>query len=185
MKKTEIKSLEKQIIPITKKALTCSIESQKDLIKATEILTLINTYADSVKKSKEAVTKPLNEALKATRTMFKPLEDKLNEAIMVIRKEMTNYQTEQMRQARLEAEKVATGEVSIESAVALTPDKKVASKSGSITFVTVKKFEIEDITKVPKDYIMLNEVAVRQALSSGIKLAGIRYWDEQTPRNSR
>lgn len=190
MDKKQIKTIEKEIKPIIHKVSQVEITNYKELEQASELLTKVSKIAKEVVAKKETVTKPLNAALKAARALFAPLEDQLDTAIMSLRKAITMYQTEEQRRAAQEAlkitQKMEKGTITVEKAVAKleqidTPEKKV----GSITFITVKKFEIENITQVPADYIMFNEVAVRQALNSGIKLPGIRYWEEQVPRVGR
>ena len=64
-------------------------------------------------------------------------------------------------------------------------DKKVETDSGSTSFVEHQCFEVVDITKLPTDYLLPDEVKIRASMKLGTKLPGVRYYTEQRPRNSR
>lgn len=192
----EVEVLEKEIVPVVNKALKVSIGNSEDMSKATEILSVVNKYADTVKEKKESVTKPINAALKAARGLFAPLEGKLEEAVGVLRKAMIVYQTEQKRIADLEAAKIEArigdgkGKLKFDTAVAKIesidkPANQIIGDNGSIQFVSTPCFEVVDISKLPVEFLLANEVAIRSAMKLGKKLDGVRYWTEQRPRNSR
>ena len=194
--KDVVKGLEKEVVPFIKKAESILIASASDMSKASETLSVINKYADTVKSQKESVTKPINASLKAIRALFAPLEDKLDGAVSSIRSAMITYQTEQKRIADAEAKKIADrigegkGKLKIETAVAKMeaidrPEEKIVVESGSVKFRTDKKFEIMDVTLVPIEYHEIDLVKVRTAMKAGIELPGVRYYEEQIPVNSR
>ena len=192
----EVKVLDKEISPVVKKATSIEIRNPSDMKKATEMLSQINKYADEVEEKKKSVTDPLNAALKAARGLFKPLEEKLEEAIGSIRSSMTSYQTEQRRLEKIEEDKIASrvgegkGKLKVETAVKKIDeikkaDQNVSAESGSVKFKTVKKFEVMDVTMLPHDYILANETLIRKAMNEGNELPGVRYYTEEVPFNSR
>lgn len=192
----EVRALEKKVIPFTKKAEALEITDTKDMAKAAETLSVMNQYADEVKKKKETITKPLNEALKAARAMFAPLEDKLEESIKSIRSAMIGYQTEEKKRSEAEALKIAQrvgegkGKLSVDTAVRKmenikTPEKSVATDSGLVKFQTVRKFRVMDITMLPHEYLLANEVMIRKAMLEGIQIQGVDYYTEEVPINFR
>ncbi len=192
----EVKVLEKEIVKFASRAVSINIIDAKSMAVATEDLSKLNKYADQLKKTKEGVTKPLNEALKAARAIFAPIENRLEDTIESIRASMIRYQTDQKKWADEEAAKIAArvgegkGKLKIDTAVKKmeaidTPDKMVSTESGSVKFKTVSKFEVMDVTLLPTDYILANEVAIRKAMLAGIEVAGVRYYTEEIPYNSR
>jgi len=192
----EVKVLEKEIVKFSNRVANIEIKDQKGMTVATEDLSKLNKYADQVKKTKEGVTKPLNEALKAARAIFAPIEDKLDTAISSIRNAMISYQTEQKRIADEEAAKIAArvgegkGKLKVDTAIRKIdaidkPEKSVSTGSGSVKFQTVKRFEVMDVTMLPTEYILANDVAIRKAMLAGIEIAGVRYYTEEVPYNSR
>ncbi len=170
----EAEALTKEIAPYAAKAQMMKISNAQHMVQATETLSVLNKYADSVKEKKESVTKPLNVALKAARGLFSPLEDKLESAIGSIRRAMI------VDKGTLKAETAVRKMGDIEK-----PAEAIATDSGSIKFKTVEKFEVMDVTLLTKDYLLPNEVAIRKAMLAGIKINGVRYYTEEVPVNSR
>jgi hypothetical protein len=193
----------KQLVPFQKKvsALASQVESL-EIVDATSmqsgvvILSNMNKYMDSVKEQKEKLTKPINESLKNIRAMFKPLETTYETAIEALRGKMTKFQTESVAKARIEEQKIAdrvgsgTGHLKIETAIKQiekveTPEKEISTTSGLVQFVETKKFEVTNLAAVPVDYILPNEVAIRNAMKLGKEIPGVRYYTEMVPRNFR
>jgi hypothetical protein len=148
---------------------------------------------DQVTEEKEKITKPLLEALKVERARWKPLETQYENSISVIREKMSVYQTAQKelqeRVANEAVEKISSGEISLETAVSKLNESEVKNKveanSGSVSFITVKKYEVIDITKVPVEYLLPNDVKIRADMKAGIQVEGVRYYEVQEPRNYR
>lgn len=196
MNQTEVQKLDKEITPFVAKAGKITITNSRDMEKASEALSQINQYADQVKKKKEEVTKPLNATLKAIRGWFAPLEDKLEDAIGSIRKEMTSYQTEQKKIADEEERKIAErvgegkGKLKVETAIRKMdeierPEDRVETESGSVKFKTVKKFEVIAVRDLPAEYLLADEVKIRKSMLEGKEITGVRYYTEEIPVNSR
>ena len=193
--KVEAQALEKDITPyVTKAQKLVVIESPKDMEKASEMRTQLKTYAKEVKNRKETVTKPAYAAYKAAMALFAPIEDRIEETLNVINKAMISYQTEQKKLADIEEAKIAArvgegkGKFKFDTAVRKMdaiekPADKVATKSGGTQFITVKKFEVEDVSKLPVEYILPDEVKIRASMKAGIELPGVRYFTEEVPRN--
>ena len=193
----------KQLVPLQKKintlaeqAKNLTITSKEDMVKATTVLSNINKYVDSVKEQKETLTKPINVALKNIRSIFKPLEESYEEAIASIRLKMTSYQTKAIEDARAQENAITArvapgkGNLSIDTAVKKIssierPDKETSTDAGLVQFVETKRFEVIDLSSLPLQYHLPNEVEIRKAMKEGKELPGVRYWTEQVPRNFR
>ena len=197
MKKENNKELEiikKEISPVQAKVSSLVIKSGADMTDATEILSRCNKYYDSLKIEKEKITKPLNAVLKEVRGRYKPIEDQLDEIITTIKGKMGSYQQialqKQEKEEQKIADKVASGKMEVGKAIDKlgemdSPEEKVKTDEGSVSFKTVKKFEVMDLTLLPVDYLLPNEVAIRKAKTEGIELAGVRYYEEQSVINRR
>lgn len=193
----EVEALEKDITPYVAKAQKLVvIENAKDMEKASEMRAQLKAYEKEVTAKKEAITKPMNAALKAVRSMFSPLEDRIEETLNTINRAMIDYQTEQKRISDAEQEKIAQrigqgkGKLKLETAVEKmkevdTPDKQVVTASGGTEFIDTPCFEVTDVSLLPKEYILPDLVKIRAAMKGGIELDGVRYWNEQRPRNMR
>lgn len=198
-KPTEDKRLiqvEKSYAPIVEKAEALKITDEKSMEEAVELLSKANKGLDLITAEKEKITKPLNEALKAERGRWKPMETVLESAVSILRKGISAYQTEAKRKADEEtarlAERVGEGKGKLKAETAIrkmgeidTPAARVATTSGSLKFRTEKKFEVEDMSKLPLEYHLPDETAIRKAMKEGTELAGVRYYTEEVPINSR
>lgn len=192
----EAKVLDKEIAPFVAKAVIMEIKNANQMIQATETLSRLNQYADSVDAKKQTIVKPISDALKAARALFSPIEAKLEEGIGSIRQAMSQYQTEQKRLADEEAAKIANrvgegkGKIKAETAVKKMeeidrPATGISTESGSIKFKTVQKFEVMDVALLPKEYILPNDTAIRDAMKAKIEIPGVRYYTEEVPVNFR
>lgn len=194
MNKKELIPLEKNVKTLAEKIDTININSLDTLEQAVMILSQMNKYADSVKEKKELLTKPLNEALKNARGMFKSIETTYESAIELLRGKMSVYQSEQVK-LRRDAEqriahRVATGSIKLENGIAKiekldTVEKEIATDQGLVQFREVKKFEVIDMKKLPLQYHLPNDKAIQEEMKKGNELLGVKYYIEQVPVNYR
>jgi hypothetical protein len=164
----------------------------QSLQQATSTLSWLNTQLDNLTAEKEKVTKPLNEALKAERNRFKPAETILSNAIDTLRQNISMYVTAQQRIAteqeqKILADKRTSTDTKINKLATIenTATDKVTTEQGSISFITVKKYRVTDIAKIPLHFLQVNDDLIKQALKENSPIAGIEYYTEQSIRNYR
>lgn len=170
------------------------IKTSSDMEQAVKILSATNQTADRVTAEKEKITKPLNEALKAERARWKPIEDACANAVATIKGKMMAYQraveAENAKKEEKIMARVEKGTLKTETAVAkleALPDASamVATSAGAVQWRTVSKLVIEDINAIPREYLDVNEVRVKAALKAGKLVAGCKMVDEKVPANFR
>jgi exonuclease VII small subunit len=190
----ELVPIEKTVTLVSKKVADLVIKDAITMATATELLSQVNRYADSIDEKKQEVLAPMNEALKKFRAMFKPLETKCDEAIKTIRGKMTVYQTKKIEEERKKetklVEKMESGEIDIDQAVnklnkITRVEKTVETESGSIRFREDKILKIWDHTMIEREYLIPNERQILQALKDGKKVSGCELETIQTPINYR
>ena len=71
--KIDLTPIKRRVSAVVKGAETLNIETKENLITATDILGKIKLIGKEIKENKERVTKPLNEALRNTRELFRPI----------------------------------------------------------------------------------------------------------------
>lgn len=184
----------KMINPIVAKIEALKIKDSATLTEAVKYLSEVNIYLDKVIAYKETKTKPLNQALSIIRKETKPIENILKALIESMRTKMSDYQTKNLaKQAENEqkiADKLADDKIEIGKAIEamgkVAPvERKIESKAGSVVFIAKDDFEIMDQTMISNEYLIPNETKIRQAMKDGIRIAGIRYFIRQIPRNDR
>jgi hypothetical protein len=197
--KTNIDTKELEIVKSnTNKAVAAAnelvVESQDDMLHATELLSKINKAGDMIKAQKEAITKPLNASLAAARELFKPLELIKAEAKSIVSRKMIDFQTKfEAERAAQEAKIVARvekGTLKIETAVRKVEalekvENKVEAVSGSVTFKEVRVTKVIDENLLPREYLEVNMVKVRKDALAGVQIPGVVVEIEKQLSNSR
>lgn len=186
----------RELVPLEEQAQSIEINTPETLAYAVSILSTLNKINDRITEEKERVTKPLNEALKAERSRWKPAETRNQTLIDAIRLKMSQYQTQALK-AKQEAEasiasRIAPGKgnLSLNTAVkkleALpTVEKTTSTNEGSVQFREKAILKITDITKIAKEYFDLNEARLLADLKSGKLIEGADIEIIQVPVNYR
>lgn len=171
------------------------IKTGEDFGKAAGLLTQLNRQLDAVVAEKQKVTKPLNEALKAERERFAPYEKKLEGAIEQLRSEMSGYQMRLLAVQREVQKKIAAGDIKdLGKAVAkitkagegLVGKEGVEVVGGGLVKFRVDKVvRVVDVGKIPREYMIVDEKKVREALLSEVEVPGVVLEEVQTVVNRR
>ncbi len=188
--------IQKEINPLVSRADEYVVSNAKDMEDGAEFLSVLNKKNDSIQAEKTKITAPLLQALKEERGRWKPLETALSEAIRIVSKKMSAYQTEQKSIAQKASEKIASrvgqgrGHLKFETASKKIeeieiPANKVTVDSGKVFFKTVEKCEVEDKTKIPLEYLVPDMIAIRREMRNGNHIKGVRYWNEEQVNNRR
>lgn len=195
-KDKEVLVMHKQIAPVVEEAQALVIKDAKTMKAATEMLSRINQIGDKITAEKEKVTKPLNEALKAERARWKPVETVYEEAVEIIRGKMTEYQTAEVKRQREEEARIAArvgegkGKLKVETAVRQMEDIEkadgtVKTESGLVKFREDKVLKIMDETFIPDEYWVLDEKKILGALKAGVDVPGAVLEIKMVPLNYR
>lgn len=191
---SELITIQNEVSPVVAQVKNLEITCSDDISSATVLLSNLNKYGDELEKQKKLLTDPINQALKEIRGRYKPVEDILEEATTMLRKKMGVYQQEQLEIQKKAEDKIAKqileGKIDMDKGVKKlekidAPEQKVKTEAGNISFKTVTKFEVIDLKKLPLEYHMANDISIREALKNDIRLAGVKYWEEQSIINRR
>jgi len=184
------------------------IKTDDDQKKATSALSELNRMGDDITARKEAITKPLNAALKSVRDLFKPLEMAHTSATTLIKRKLIAYHDAKKKEADEEAARIAAraakGTIKPETAVRkmdeIAPvEKNVKTEEGAVQY---KKVRVATITKAVTDLTDAqiveharagllkwdNVAAIKAALATGKEgevLAGITVAVETQAANIR
>jgi hypothetical protein len=192
----EVTTLTRQISPVVVEARELVVADSEGMRRATELLSRLNKFNDSVTEEKEKVTKPLNEALKAERGRWKPVEDVCAEAVSIVRGKMSEYQTAEVKRAREEEAAIAArvgegkGKLKVETAIRKMDavekaEDKVNTESGMVKFREDKVLLVTDMSIVPFEYFVLDERKLLADLKAGVKVAGAELEIKMVPINFR
>lgn len=196
MPKDKAVVIQREVAPIISEALEVEIKGKEDMKIATELLSKLNKVADRIDEEKAKVLDPLNEARKAEMARWKPLEIQYGKAIEYLRAEISAYQTAEIKRQREEEAKIAArvgegkGKIKIETAVKKMekidkPETMVTTEVGVIKFREQKVIKYIDEKLVPREYLIVDEKKVLDALKAGVSVPGCVLDSVQVPVNSR
>ena len=177
-----------QVTKSVNRANDVIIDSPESLSAATDILKAIKDAGKVVKARKEEITKPLNDALKSARDLFRPIEADLTTGERIIKDKMLDYtnevEAERAKQAAKLEQRVEKGTMRVDTAMRKmddleTVDSQVKGAKGSVQFREVRTVKIVDPTKIPLKYLTNEKVldairaAVRTDVLNGTKVDGV------------
>jgi hypothetical protein len=160
------------------------------------LLSKLNQTLDSIELEEDTITAPAQAIIKRERERWAPFKKPLKASIDALRLKMTQYQTLARKQEQEAKDAIAArvkegrGNLTMETALnkmdaVETPESRVATSQGSVSFRKVQKFEVVDLKLVPIEYVVANEVAIRGAMKAGKEVPGVRYFEEEVPYNTR
>ena len=185
--KTNTKELAVIKTQVSKAVITAQqlqIKTKEELEGATSILSKIKAVGRLIQEKKESITKPLNEALKNARDLFRPLEVQWSEAEGIVKQKMVAFQISEEKKVEKKEEKIAekvdNGKISFEQATTkIEKIERPENQVGNTTFKTIKKVVIEDEIKLPREYLIPDEVKIRKDALAGIEIAGVKIVEEK------
>lgn len=174
---------------ITEKAVELvaakTIRTAADFDEAKDLLGRIAAAKKEIKERKEAITSPLNEALKAARALFAPFEERIETAEAAFKGKMLDYKrkldAELAAKQREQEQKIAAGTTTLEKAGKSI--ERVERKAEAIPTRKVRKMVVKDASKVPDEYWVIDEVALRRDVLSGKSVPGTEVVEEEIITN--
>lgn len=183
----------------TAKALV--IKDEESLRQATDILGWIATLKKQVEERRQFFTKPLNDQVRRINDFFKEMLRPLETADRILREKVLAYRQEQEKkrreeearlrkmlekeQKRMEREAAKQGlpappPIPAPTASVAPQPKTIEASLGAVSAKLVWDFEIEDETKIPREFLMVNEKAIRAAIKAGVRhIPGVRIFQRE------
>lgn len=190
-------ALQREVNSLCQWAETLTIATPEHVVQATTDLSLLSGLKKSIEEVRKGYTGPLNDHLKAVNEAFKALSGPLEQADATTRSKILAYRREEQRKAaeveeinrlRMEAarKEAALNDGEIKEApvvleVPQAPATRVSTDVGTLGTMKVRKWEVEDLLKVPADYMMIDAAKVGRVVRAGISsIPGIRIYEEET-----
>jgi predicted metal-binding transcription factor (methanogenesis marker protein 9) len=156
------------------------VNSQPTLDQAKISLTQVKEIKKIVQEKKDSVVKPLNEALKNTRALFKPIEDKVDIIETYLKSEVLRYNNKLLQEQRKREEEA---QVKIEAGAtfeeATKSVERIEKKIDAIPTRKIKRLKIIDASKIERQFLVPDEQAIKEALIAGIKVSGCELVEEE------
>jgi len=173
-------------------AASLVVDSADSAKLATDTLSTIAQVKKGLKEKREEFVKPLNGHVKAVNDAFKALSEPIEEADRTVREkvaahlkaEQARREEEQrinrLRQEAAEAEARLTGAPAEPVQLIHSPGpERTVTESGAMGGRKIWKWELEDLSKVPDEYKILNEALIGKVVRAGMRnIPGIRIYQE-------
>lgn len=158
--------------------LSCTAETYPGICDA---LIDVKARVKSLTAQREAVLGPLREAERAVREWFRAPLETYQTIETALKARVAGYQ-ETLRQEK-HAAIVAAGQAPTPSAMAQLTSLATPPTPAAISFRKVWKVEITDPNQVPREYLLIDTVALRkvcQATEGRAQIPGVRFVQEQS-----
>src|SRR3990167_577703 len=184
----EIMEIQKQAGNIVRRAQGFQLVSEDSYLKATEVSSWLSRSINKIDERRKFFTQPLNDQIKKINVLFKQIASPYIEAesimtnkIMAARAEKQRKAQEEEARIRLEAEKLSkkTG-IKKEEIIESYEIPAVQKSEGQATFREVTDFEIENESKVPREYMEVSEPKIRKAVREGVtNIPGVKIFKKE------
>jgi hypothetical protein len=170
---------------------TIAVDSDSTSIEAIDSLKTINTFLNEVENARKQNLAPFSEMVSRINDTFRPIKASLEDAADLLKLKILKFQ-EAKEQKRLEFEQQQIDRYERELANAngapvaiptltLPAENTTAGNIGAVTQRSVWKWEVEDLSLVPREYLKVDEKLLNEKIRSGVrKIPGIRVFQEKT-----
>lgn len=182
-------TLKGQVTKLDNQANEIQITTPEENGLAMELKAKLKDMGNQIKERKEAITKPLNEALKSARALFAPLEERFEIAENLVGRKLLDYKRKVDEEAQAEEAKIAArfekGNIKAETAERKIEEiqrteKTVVTDHGKVQFRKIQKMRITDTNLIPDKYWVIDEVLLRKEVLAGVVVPGAEKYEEET-----
>ena len=165
-----------------------SIKTSDDYKKAEEIRGKVKSVAKMIDTKKKEITQPINDSLKRIRDIFKPIETSCEDSLEILEGKMIAFRREEDARIAKDKEKimnkVETGYIKPETAVKKVIEvgnvKSNLKEAGVTTSVRkLARVKIVEESAIPREYLVVSEKLVFEALKAGKQVAGAELYYEE------
>lgn len=156
-----------------------SIICQADFDTSASQVKFIKEVKKEGEKEKKGMTDGIKQSLKRIDAFFKPFFDRIDEAEKEVKIKMDTWlKAQEAKEAKLLGD-FKSGKVSV-SAFSKKQDSFAVKSGGGASIKNNKVLEITDIKKIPREYMVPDETAIRNALLSGTSVPGAKMAVKKT-----
>lgn len=187
-KDREIVQIQREAGDLVQRAQNYQVVSDETYEEAGGIVSWIAQGKKRIEARRKFFTQPLNDQVKKINELFKELSMPFVKSDAIVRNKMLDYRQGQEKKRRdeeekmkKEAEKIAKKEgISKEEVIASMEKKETVSTTDKTTVRKDWTFEIIDVNKIPRKFLMPDEVNIRKAVRNGVrKIAGINIYEKE------
>jgi hypothetical protein len=151
------------------------VVTQEHILAASPLLQQIKGDMKRLDERKKAITKPLNDALRSVRDLFRPAEQALEEAERHLKTEIGNAQRNIQEANRLAAlaTQAALQQHDVRAAALASGAIQATEAPQGISYRDRFEFRIVDAAKLPREFLMPDERRIRAYIAEHGERASI------------
>ena len=154
------------------------IENAEHAELAKEVLSELKEKLDLVEETRTGITKPLLEAKRKVDALFKPVTTSLKSSLDTMRGRLGKYTAQQREEAQRLLAQASQSEPE-EAAALVAASNRAKAEAPSVR--EVWRFEIEDVSKLPSQFLIPDEKAIGAVVRSqkgNAKIPGVKVFVE-------
>lgn len=167
------RSLEKEAKPIARKVSDLVIASEKDYQTAATLVGRLKDLAKLAEVEEHKITDPLNDALKAARSHFKPFRTSIALIESDTKQKMSAFLERVEREKQKVLDDFDAGKIK-KMSTAIKKQTDLEINTGTSSVRKIKVVEIVDIKLIPRAYMVPDMDRIKQDLKDGKSIPGVR-----------
>lgn len=177
-----ISKFKEKIIEFAEKLKNFVVNDQESHNMITSIYEKARSCDKELESERKKLGEPLRKQLSKINDKAKEVSDPLSTIISICNEKSSQYVLLLEKKNKDLQDRVREAEAMfmVEEPTHIEPVEKVMRCEGALSITKmVKKFRILDIEKVPKKYLMLDEVGINKAMACGIEhIEGLEIYEE-------
>lgn len=179
---SKLQSTKDVFIQLSEEALQIKVTDDVSLAIANQKLSAVNNHLKLIEEKRTELKKPYLDAGKKVDSIAKDLSEPLNNSIQYLKNQIKEWNLELLRreqELKQQAPANSLFEDSINHELAMLESQKASNIRHNW------KFDVVDISKVPVQFLMVDEAKVREwikankeSLNDGDIIAGIKFYKE-------
>jgi hypothetical protein len=166
-----------------------TINNPHDYKKALEYLLSLSVIKLELDSKRQFFSKPLYDQMRRISAYFDQYLKPIEEADKILRQKIVQYRAlkwEEFKQQEKEIYERIKNELGSADLppVVVTPTlaKNEVVSGGEVTFRIVKKWVVEDESKLPREYLKPDEKKIAEAVKKGEEIPGVKVYTEEEPQ---
>lgn len=190
-----LEGIQADITPIVNKSSEiASILTPEGEARGVEFLAQVSRRYKLVDEMRKSLTRPIKAALDNINTRFNAILKPLEAAEARVKTALSEYRQSdafkalELEQASINKEVVEAlreGDVekledlAHEQALVASQTGTIHTESGAVHYRTTKHWKVSDLEAIPRNFLMPDEKAIKEAVKQGLIIPGIHVWEEK------
>lgn len=165
-----VTALQKKANPLFKK-LPDVIKTKEEFKDAATNMKALKVLSKTAKAEQDKLVEPLEKVIVGIKELFKPFIDRVKEEDAATKQKMEDYRVLAEKQIKQLGEKLSAGKIkNVVTVVRKQNEIEVDSNTAMVWTL-----EEVDASKTPRQYLVPDESAIKEALKAGKKVSGWKW----------